>query len=76
MIGYYILGPLGLAVFGLSTWSLFNAWRNGRIRSHGWIRRDEQPGFFWFMVVATLFAATWFGFIGALVSADMIGLIR
>jgi hypothetical protein len=76
VIGYYALGPLGLLVLGLSVWSLYNAWAHGRVRSHGWIHRTEQPGFYWTIVIATAFAGFWFGLIGVFVTADLIGLVQ
>ena len=75
MIGFYALGPLGLAVAALSIWSLYNALRRGRVRSHGWIYREAEPKFFWFVVAGTVFVAVWFGLIGILVTAKLLGLI-
>jgi len=71
----YALGPLGLLVSALGVWSLYNAHRYGRVRSHGWIKREAEPKFFWFVVVATAVAALWFGLIGIFVSAQLIGLL-
>jgi hypothetical protein len=76
MIVYGALAPLGLTVAALSVWSLYNGLARGRVRSRGWVTRDEQPGFFWFVFVFTLCAGLWFGFIGVFVSADLMGLIR
>jgi hypothetical protein len=75
VIGYYLLAPIGLLVLGLSIWSLYNACVHGRVRSHGWIRRSEQPGFFWMIVVATALAGVWFGLVGLLVTAQVLGLV-
>ena len=76
MIVYYALGPLGLVVSAGGIWSLYNAWRYGRVRSHGWVKRAAEPKFFWFMVMTTFYAALWFGLVGVVVTADLIGLIR
>ncbi len=74
MIGLYILCPLSLIVSALSVWSLYNAVMRGRVRSHGWIKRSEQPGFFWFVAIFTFLAAVWFGLVGIVISANLIGL--
>ena len=76
MIAHYVLGPLGLLVSALGIWSVSNAWKHGRVRSHGWVEREVEPKFFWFIVVATAFATLWFGLIGGLVSARLMGLIQ
>jgi len=75
VIGFYLLGPLGLLVSGLCWWSLYNAWRHERVRSHGWIYRSAEPRFFWFLVVFTLFAAVWFALIGIVVFAYILGFL-
>jgi hypothetical protein len=76
VIIYYLLGPTGLLIAAASVWSLYNAWAHGRVRSHGWVLRAEEPGFFWFIVVFTTFAAIWFGLIGLFVTFDLLGLVH
>jgi hypothetical protein len=72
---YLALGPLGLIVSALCAWSLFNAWTRGRVRSHGWKSRADEPGFFWLAVIFQALAGIWFGFIGLFVTAYALGLI-
>jgi hypothetical protein len=60
-----------LIVAALGLWSLYNAWTRGRVRTHGWIERKAEPGFFWFVVISTSFATIWFGAIGLFVTANM-----
>jgi hypothetical protein len=76
MIAYYSLGPLGLTVAVLGVWSLYNAWSRGRVRSHGWIKRDDEPKFFWTIVISTAFATVWFGLIGLFKTAELFGLVH
>jgi hypothetical protein len=76
MIGFYILGPLGLLVSFLSIWNLRLARTRGEIRARGIIRRSEEPRFFWFVVGGNIFAMIWFGFIGLFVTAYVAGLIK
>jgi hypothetical protein len=76
MIGFYILGPLGLLVAGLSIWNLNLARTRGEIRARGVIKRRDDPKFFWEVVALNVFFIIWFGFIGLFVTASLLGLLK
>jgi hypothetical protein len=68
------LAPLGFLVAALLCWSLYNAFARGRVRSHGWVYRVDEPKFFWFIVVAQLLFTPWFALIGLIVTGKLMGL--